>query len=46
MVSELFGSANINALLGVMNAAFVLTGSVAPVLAGLRYDIIGSFQAS
>lgn len=43
LLAELFGAANINSLLGVTSAAFAFTGSVAPFLAGLSYDLVGSF---
>jgi OFA family oxalate/formate antiporter-like MFS transporter len=43
MLADLFGTGNINALLGVTSAAFAIAGSVAPFLAGLSYDVYGSF---
>lgn len=43
MLAELFGTANINSLLGVTSAAFALAGSAAPFLAGFGYDVYGSF---
>jgi len=43
MLADLFGTANINALFGVTSAAFAITGSVGPFLAGLSYDLAGSF---
>lgn len=43
MLADLFGTANINALFGVTSVAFAVTGSVAPFIGGLSYDLAGSF---
>lgn len=43
MLADLFGTANINALFGVTSVAFAITGSVGPFVAGLSYDVTGSF---
>jgi MFS family permease len=42
-VAELFGTDDINALFGLTSLSFAVTGSLAPFLAGLGYDVFGSY---
>lgn len=43
LVAELFGSENLGTIFGLASVAFAISGLAAPSLAGLAYDIIGSY---
>ncbi|NUB91454.1 MFS transporter [Haloterrigena sp. SYSU A558-1] len=40
---DLFGSANPNAIFGLVSLSFAVSGSIAPWLAGLTYDLTGTY---
>lgn len=43
MIAELFGTLNINALFGLVAVAFAFTGAVVPYLAGVGFDMFGTY---
>lgn len=43
MIAEVFGTININALFGLIGIAFAFTGSVVPYLAGVGFDVLGTY---
>lgn len=43
MIAELFGTLNINALFGLIGIAFAFTGAVVPYLAGVGFDVLGTY---
>lgn len=44
-IAELFGTDDINALFGLTSIAFAVTGALVPYLAGLGYDVFGTYTA-
>ena len=40
---DLFGAANPNAVFGLVSLSFAVSGSIAPWLAGLAYDLGGTY---
>lgn len=44
LTGDLFGRANLNAVFGLISGAFALSGLVAPFLAGVGYDTLGTYD--
>ncbi|ELY46306.1 MFS transporter [Natronorubrum sulfidifaciens] len=43
LTSDLFGRENLNAVFGLISGAFALSGLTAPFLAGVGYDVLGTY---
>ncbi|WP_193565073.1 MFS transporter [Natronorubrum aibiense] len=43
LTSDLFGRENLNAVFGLVSGAFALSGLTAPFLAGVGYDVLGTY---
>jgi MFS family permease len=43
LTADLFGTANANAIFGLVSLSFAVSGLVAPAAAGLVYDVIGTY---
>ncbi len=43
LTSDLFGRKNLNAVFGLISGAFALSGLTAPFLAGVGYDVLGTY---
>lgn len=43
LTADLFGTADINAVFGLMSASFAISGLAAPYLAGLTYDVLATY---
>ncbi|WP_306054315.1 MFS transporter [Natronococcus wangiae] len=44
LTSDLFGRANINAVFGLISGAFAVSGLLSPYLAGVGYDVLGTYE--
>ena len=42
-VADLFGNRNLNTLFGALSVSFAISGLLAPPLAGLAFDVLGSY---